>query len=121
MFRACQMWLVGMPRYSTSSVVAGIAVAVVIACATLAPRSSPTPPPPPPAVENTPAIRPGWPESWSIEFGLGCTGTGEDVLTCACVAREVQLEWTPEQFRSLGPEGLRDMVRVCRERMGAVP
>jgi hypothetical protein len=90
------------------------AVAAVIACA-----SAPARPPATPATEQgkaDPAAQ--WPESWGVEFGLRCTAAGEDARVCTCIANEVQKKWTPEQFRSLGPEGLREEVRVCRERIG---
>jgi hypothetical protein len=59
-----------------------------------------------------------WPESWGVEFGLRCAKSGEDVRVCTCIANEVQKRWTPDQFRALGPEALREEVRVCRERIG---
>ncbi len=59
-----------------------------------------------------------WPDSWGAEFGLRCAAAGEDIRVCTCVANEVQKTYTPEQFRSLGPEALREGMRVCRERLG---
>ena len=77
----------------------------VVACASARPER-----PPAGAVAE-------WPESWGVEFGLRCAAAGEDVRFCTCVAKEVQRRWTPEQFRSIGSEGLQDEVRACRERI----
>ncbi len=59
----------------------------------------------------------GWPDSWGVDFGLRCAAAGEDMRFCTCVAKEIQKRWTPEQFGSLGHEGLQDEVRACRERI----
>jgi len=99
---------------NTATFVAGITGLLAIACAT---AHSVAPFPTPPAPENKPGSLPRWPDSWGIEFGLGCAATGEDLLICACIAKEVQKKWTPEQFSSVGPDGLRDVVRLCSERV----
>ncbi len=107
------MWPADMIRPPTTALVAAITVAAIIACATVKPVD------PQAAEESKSESMAGWPESWGIEFGLRCAAAGEDVRFCACVAKEVQKRWTPEQFSSLGPEGLRDEVRVCRERISS--
>jgi hypothetical protein len=96
---------------------AGIAVAAVIACAAAKPVG---PPAAAAAKESKSESVAGWPEAWGIEFGLRCAAAGEDVRFCTCLAKAVQMRWTPEQFRSLGPEGLRDEVRACRRSLGEV-
>jgi hypothetical protein len=89
-------------------------MAVVVGCATARPER---PPAGAVAESNRSESLAGWPDSWGIDFGLRCAAAGEDVRFCTCVAKEVQKRWTPEQFRSLGPEGLQDEVRACRERV----
>jgi hypothetical protein len=89
-------------------------MAVVVGCATARPAR---PPAGAVAESNRSESLAGWPDSWGIDFGLRCAAAGEDVRFCTCVAKEVQKRWTPEQFRSLGPEGLQDEVRACRERV----
>jgi len=78
---------------------------VFVGCATAGPERPPA------------AAAAGWPDSWGVDFGLRCAAAGEDVRFCTCVAKEVQRRWTPEQFSSLGPDGLQDEVRACRERI----
>jgi len=101
----------------STALVAGIAVALVTACATGRPAG-------PPAAARTDEGKsermPGWPEPWGIEFGLRCAAAGEDVRYCACVAKEVQRRWTPEQFRFLEPGALEAEVRGCRARVGGM-
>jgi hypothetical protein len=100
-------------RHPPPTALVASAAAMVIACAT----GKPVSPPAAGAVEESKSkSKAGWPESWGIEFGLRCAATGEDVRFCTCVAKEVQKTWTPEQFRSLGPEALQGEVRLCRER-----
>jgi hypothetical protein len=106
-----------MVRLPTKALAASATVAVVIGCATVEPVG---PPAAAPAEEGKSESMPGWPESWGIEFGLRCAAAGEDVRFCTCLANAVQKRWTPEQFRSLGPEGLQDEVQACRERVGEV-
>jgi len=106
-----------MVHLPTIALVAGATVAVVLGCATAKPERTPAAGD---AREGKSESMAGWPDSWGIEFGLRCSATGEDVRFCACVANEVKKRWTPEQFKSLGPEGLRDEVRACRERTSGV-
>jgi hypothetical protein len=93
----------------TTGLVVGITAVLVMACASAKPVNHPA------AAEER---RARWPDTWGIEFGMRCAADGEDVRVCTCVASRVQERWTPEQFRSLGPEALRDEVRGCRERIG---
>ena len=86
---------------------------VAVGCATARPERPST------AVVAEPSgaeRRDGWPDSWGMEFGLRCAATGEDVRFCTCVSKEIQRRWTPEQFSSVGDEGLQEQVRLCRER-----
>jgi hypothetical protein len=103
-----------MVRPPARALLASLTVSAVIACATARPE-----PPPGGAVTETSGSESlaGWPDSWGTDFGLRCAAAGEDVRFCACVAKEIQKRWTPEQFRSVGPEGLQDEVRACRERI----
>ena len=95
----------GPRHWQTLWMAANVTMAVVVGCATARPERPPT------------GAAAGWPESWGLEFGMRCAAAGEDVRFCTCVAKEVQKRWTPEQFRSLGSEGLQDEVRACRERI----
>jgi hypothetical protein len=111
------MWLGDMVRLPTVAFVAGTTVAVAIACAAAKPVS---PPVAAAAEESKSESMAGWPEAWGVEFGLRCAAAGEDVRFCTCLANAVQKRWTPEQFRPLGPEGLRDDARACRRSLGEV-
>lgn len=91
---------------------AGLVVTAVAACAAAKPVG------PPVAPDERGLEREGWPDSWAVEFGLRCAASGEDVRYCACVAKEIQRRWTPEQFEALDPEGLQEEVRRCRDRLG---
>jgi hypothetical protein len=98
-----------MRQRPTTGLVVAITV-LVMACAAAKPVDHPHD-----AAEES---RARWPDSWGIEFGMRCAADGEDVRFCTCLASRIQQRWTPEQFRSLGPEALRDEVRGCRERIG---
>jgi hypothetical protein len=87
--------------------VAAIVMVVVIACAT----SSPVPTPAKAEAAST------WPDKWAIQFALRCTAAGNDARYCTCLANEVQKRWMPEHFKALGPDGLQDEGRVCRDRL----
>jgi hypothetical protein len=60
---------------------------------------------------------PTWPDDWGIQFALRCTAAGNDARFCTCLANEIQKRWTPEQFKTRGPDGLQDEGRVCRDRL----
>jgi len=90
------------------TLVAGVMVAAVAACA----ASKPVPAPMTKA-EATPA----WPDDWGIQFALRCVAAGNDARFCTCVADEIKKRWTPDEFKSVRPEALQDETRRCRERL----
>ncbi len=93
-----------------------VATALVTACAGGGPERRP-------AAASAPsasAQMPGWPDTWRADFALRCSADGEDVRFCTCVADEIRRRWTPEEFRSRGPEGLREAVGTCRRHMQAL-
>ncbi len=92
-----------------------VATALVLACAGGRPERRPAAA----SAGSESAEMPGWPETWRADFALRCSAGGEDVRFCTCVADEIRRTSTPEEFRSRGPEGLREAVATCRRRMEA--
>jgi hypothetical protein len=88
--------------------------AVASGCATAAPLAVPRQPA---AAAARPAPRPGWPDTWGIDFAFRCSRAGHDLRFCTCVATEVQARFTPEELEASGPAGVDEAARACDARL----
>ncbi|HET9595475.1 MAG TPA: hypothetical protein VFP65_07830 [Anaeromyxobacteraceae bacterium] len=95
---------------------AALLAALAVGCAAAPPPPAPPAPSPPPAPARA-APRPGWPETWGIDFAFRCARRGDDLRFCACVAEEVQARWTPEELEARGPGAMDEAARACHARL----